>query len=186
MALGSTFFGATFVRAHGLFLSLRQNMTWESFFITQEETVHIRMKPSLWGSLKSILIIIPREGIWRVEFLSLIKHRQKWKHRTIQKLLRFTQSGRIRTRIQDSCLKTRPDHLELSLFCHCATTDQLPVWEALPLHFAKSRQPALLCPETLTYSSFEWFIGSIILLPRMHLFTWPEYPDRCRNQIIAQ
>lgn len=83
MALGSTFFGTTFVRAHGSFLSLRQNMTWESFIVTQEETLHIRMKPSLQGSLKSVLIIIPREAIWRVEFLSLIKHREKWKHRTI-------------------------------------------------------------------------------------------------------
>ena len=48
---GSAFFGATFVKAHGLFLNLRKNMPWESFVVTKEETLRVRPTPSLQGSL---------------------------------------------------------------------------------------------------------------------------------------
>ena len=63
MALGSAFFGATFVKVRGLFLSLRGNTNWESFVVTQEETVFVSMRPSSQGGLKNILIHVPREGI---------------------------------------------------------------------------------------------------------------------------
>lgn len=58
MASGSAFLGATFVKAHGLFLSLRKNTNWESFAITKEDALHARMTPCVQGGMEGSLMTI--------------------------------------------------------------------------------------------------------------------------------
>lgn len=89
-------------------------------------------------------IIIPREGIWRAEFLSFITRREKWKQ-GLSSDFSDTQSGRIRTRTQDSCLKTRPHRSQLSMLvslCHNSPTACLE-GAAIALCQTQATNPAL-------------------------------------------